>query len=587
MGSYSIEVLETSEGLRNARIHAGGKSYTLHSSQPLKEAERIVNNFNPEMEWVLVAGFGMGHVISYVLEHTSFKIIVFEPDEDILELAGKSPDIKKVIADPRVNIIKNDIARVIDFLEDKGIRELTFYIHRPYFSIFPDAMASLEGIIAAYLSKKQINKTTLKRFQKVWLRNIIKNSSYYFNLPGINDISHNFRDKPAVIIGAGPSLALNIDIIKKFQDKAVIISTDTAYINLCSFGIKPDFIVSVDPQDKNSLYLLYAFDSSSKLVIDSAASFISFVKYNPLNLIIYDSIFPIYNDLKYLWGEKGQLACGGSVSTTAFDLARFLKCDPIIFTGQDLSYPGRRTHIKGSILEEFLYSRINRFDTYENYNSKMLLLSDRIEIDGWNGTRVHTDRKFLTFLDWFKKEIKETGASVINSTEGGAIIQGASHMTLEKALGKACGGSLNKEVIVSGKERDQSPFIELLKELKDKILKMEDLAKKAFYASKRAVSKFKSGSNAKEEFGLMTEFDAFFLKSFSGGGEGSKNKPVIARLLEFTMQGSIEMISNLSAGADLNIDTLEAWSSLYSEAADGLAYIKRLIDKRLDLSPPK
>lgn len=58
---------------------------------------------------------------------------------------------------------------------------------------------------------------------------------------------------------------------------------------------------------------------------------------------------------------------------------------------------------------------------------------------------------------------------------------------------------------------------------------------------------------------------------------------MLARLLEFTMQGSIETISTLSAGSDLNIETLEAWSTLYSEAADGLAYIGRLIDKRLRL----
>ncbi len=575
MISYSIELLETSEGLRNAKIHVSGRSFMLHSNQPYREAERVVRNFNPEISWVLIAGFGLGYIIDYMLKHTSFKVIVFEPVDDILEAAEKSPEIKNVLSDPRVNLIKHDKASVIDFLDTNGIKELSFYIHRPYFSLFPDIMTSLEGIIAAYLSKKQINKTTLKRFQKVWLRNIIKNSSYYFILPGINDIKHYLAGKPAVIVGAGPSLSKNIETLKKYQDKVVVISTDTAYINLCNKGILADFIVSVDPQDKNSLYLLYAFNSRATLVIDSAASFISFLKYNPEKTVIYDSIFPIYNELKNFWGDKGFLACGGSVSTTAFDLARFLNCDPIIFIGQDLSYPNRETHIRGSILEEFLYYRVNRFETYENYNSKMLILSDRIEIEGWNSAIVPTDRKFLTFLDWFKKEIKETSARVINSSEGGALISGANHIPLIDALnGLDLEPPLNKKIHGGIQRLDDSRFLETLKEVKSEIGKIEDSSIKAYYASNRAILKFNNKTDPSEEFQIMTQFDILFLKC-------TRERTLLARLIEFTMQESIERVSLLNDVGALSPETLEAWRSLYAEASEGLGYIRRLIDKRL------
>ncbi len=574
MGSYSIELLEK-DGFRNARIHHSGRSFTLHSSQPYREAERVVKNFNTGMEWVLIAGFGFGYIIDYILKNTELRIIVFEPDNDIMEAAEKFPDTKKIIADPRVKIIKQDKDLIINFLEENGIKELSFYIHRPYFNLYPDIMSSLEGIISAYLSKKQINKATLKRFQKVWLRNIIKNSSYYFKLPGINDIRHNFTGKPAVIVGAGPSLSKNIDVLKKYQDRVAIISTDTAYINLCNYGILADFVVSVDPQDKNSLYLLYAFNGSSRLVIDSAASFMSFAKFSQGNIFIFDSTLPIYKELKKFWGEKGELLCGGSVSTSAFDLARYLKCDPIIFIGQDLSYPHKQTHIRGSILEELLYYRINRIETYENYNSKMLLLSDRIEIEGWDGKMVSTDRKFLTFLEWFKKEIHETSSSVINSTEGGALIKGAKHLPLIEVL-KTLGSSspLNKEVKAESKPSNESGFLNLLKELKEELIKVEEFSMKAYYASKGALKKFKNNKDSVEEYHTMTEFDTFFLKC-------AHENSLLARLIEFTMQGSIETISSMTMNGGLTTSTLEAWCSLYEEAFDGFSYILRLIDKRL------
>jgi hypothetical protein len=216
-------------------------------------------------------------------------------------------------------------------------------------------------------------------------------------------------------------------------------------------------------------------------------------------------------------------------------------------------------------------------ETYESYNSKTLLLSDRIDIDGWNGKKVPTDRKFLTFLNWFKNEIAITRARVINSTEGGALIGGALHMPLGEAL-KGCDPAppLNKEVFIRTEDRNEEGFIILLGEFKTEINKLEELSKKAYQAANRALQKFKKMSAMSDEFNVMTKFDSTFIKI-------SHEKSLIARFIELTMQGSIEKISSMSGDGVLNAETLEAWLSLYGEASEGLHYIGRLIDKRLRL----
>ncbi len=574
--SFFIEPLTTSEGIINAKIHAKDHVITLHSSQPLREAQKAVSKFNPALPWVLLAGFGLGYTVEYILNNTSFSVIVFEPDSPIFELASQIGRVKSILKDKRVTLIRNDISAITDFLENNLIRELNFYINRPYISLFPETFSSLDGIIAAYLSKKQINKSTLKRFQKVWVKNIIKNSSFYFKLPGILDIKHNFEKKPAVIVGAGPSLSLNIGVLEKYRDIPVIITTDTAYANLIEHDIQPDFIVSVDPQDKNSQYLLYASRKDAALVIDASASIQSFIKYNPEKIVLFDSCFPCYEELKRFWGDKGTLLCGGSVSTTAFDLARFLKCDPIIFIGQDLSYPKKQTHIKGSILEEFLYHKINRFHTFESYNSGTLILSDRIEIDGWNGEKVPTDRKFLTFLEWFKNEFKITNARIINSTQGGAIIKGADHMPLEDALKPFLTGiPFEKSLSYSPENRiaDEKGFKELLSDIELKIENILAYAGRALSSSITAIQKIRNNEGIEKELKIMSLFDDIFRKSIH-------DSPLLARLVEFTMQESIDMVSR-TGGEHENLEILNVWQSFYEEASDGLSYLFRIIKKRL------
>ncbi len=534
MKDFIIEGIEPKESLPNARIIKDGKSYTLHSIQPFKEAERIASKFNPSMKWVLIAGFGLGYIPEYLLINTEYQIIIFEHTDEIIEFAKKSDRVKKIINNKRVFLITNDSGEIIQFLDNNNIKELNFYIHRPYYALFHDIYSNLEGILIAYLSKKQINKATLKRFQKVWLKNIIKNSLFYFSIPGIKNIRHNFQNIPAVIVGAGPSLSKNINILKEAQDYLIIISTDTALSILYNNGIKADFVVSVDPQDKNTLYLLYSEYKEATLILDSAASFISLLKYNPAKTLFFDSIFPLYEELMPFWKEKGTLLCGGSVSTTAFDFARFLNCSPIIFIGQDLAYSQKHTHSEGSILEEFLYYRINRFETYEAYNAKSLIFSDKIEVKGLDGNKVISDRKFVNFVDWFKKEINFTQTEVINATEGGAYIEGASHQTLKKTVENFYnGGKINKSFSIEHDSENPYNFIIYLQEIINGMEHLISYGKMAFQASLRALSSFQHNNINQYELKIMTSFDRELFKLIKG-------KNSIAHFIELTMQESIK-----------------------------------------------
>lgn len=573
----TIEPELTKEGLPNARVSTDGKSATLHSRMPEKEALRICSKLNPEMKTVVLGGFGMGYVAEYLIRNTAYEVLIFEHRAEIFNYAQENRGLKTLLQNERLKFF-SVTSDLIAYLQKNQIRELNFLIHRPYLTLFEEIYRGLEGELVAYLSKSQMNKATLERFQKVWLRNLIKNSRYYFSTPGINALKHHFSGKPALVIGAGPSLGKSIDLIKAHQKKAVLIAVDTALPLLAGAGITPDFTVTVDPQNKNAQFLLYSGVKESTLVADASGSFLALSKFDAPKLI-YDTVFPLYRELLPFWGEKGALKAGGSVSTSAFDFARFLKADPIVFVGQDLSYPEKAIHYGRNILEQFLYARINRLSTYDNYNARSLVLSDTVSAEGFSGNRVNTDRKFLSFRDWFAKEIAETEATVLNVSEGGIKIPGAKSVRLEEVIQTFFKDEMNKSFsIVRFEAQDECAFLAFLHELQKTADLLCKKAQKARRAAIQAGNLFQRKQNFQSELKKMNEFDSAVL---SAAGKGQN----IGRFLELTLHSELSEMIELSRESAISDKHFKAWANTYARAQEGLTYISRLISKRLQTTP--
>lgn len=574
-----LEWGKSPQGLPTAKLCRGSQKVSLHSYDPAREAQRLIAHFNPKLSWVLVAGSGLGYLIDEILSQTRFQVLAYDHDETLRDEALKGSGRVSLLKNPRVRWLSGDPARVPSVLEELGLGELNFYMHRPYAQIFPDLYNTLEGVVAAYLSRRQINRATLKRFQRVWLKNIVRNSASYFERPGIADIRHPFAGKPAVIVGAGPSLEKNVDLLRIYGDRALIISTDTALTVLESRGIRPDFVVSVDPQDKNTYYLLYSKFKNVPLVMDASASFMSILHYSPENTFFSDSPFPLYEVFRPFWGVKGPLISGGSVSTTAFDLARVFGADPIVLIGQDLSYSGKKTHVHGSILEEFLYYKIDRFHTYDQYNAGQQLFADRVEVEGYSGGRVLTDRKFLTYLEWFQREIKHTRARVINATEGGAKIEGAEPLSLGEVFGKIAVAPISKEFSAPFEKKPPDDFNFQLGKAREIAKNLLPSARDAADSAAQGLMMLGKGlSIASRKQALeplvrkMNRFDSELLQSL-------KKEGPVGRLLEFTMQDSIERILSMPEAPDWTEETFREWEKFYTEAWLGLNRVVYLLGK--------
>ena len=114
-------------------------------------------------------------------------------------------------------------------------------------------------------------------------------------------------------------------------------------------------------------------------------------------------MFPIGNFFEKNTQEKGLLAAGGSVTTTAWDFARMCGASEIYLAGMDLGFPNKETHIRGSKFEEKIHCESFRIKTSETKNIETLFSATPFYAKDYNGNEILTDKKMQLFSWWFEK----------------------------------------------------------------------------------------------------------------------------------------------------------------------------------------
>jgi len=151
-----------------------------------------------------------------------------------------------------------------------------------------------------------------------------------------------------------------------------------------------------------------------------------------------------------------------------------LSCNPIILIGQDLAYSDGRCYSKDSPyynLKCKINEKTGRFEVkaddldsfiqtmnVEKEQAKEIAINRFEEltknlyfVKGHNNEMLPTDPGYATFIRYFENTAKEFGHEIkfINSTEGGAYLEGYEHIPLKEALEKYSKESFDVEEIVA------------------------------------------------------------------------------------------------------------------------------------------
>ncbi len=273
-----------------------------------------------------------------------------------------------------------------------------------------------------------ISQTTILHRIGEWTRNVIANEYKIRNSKGVNWLFDKLKGIPTILVGAGPSLDKNIDLLKDCKNKACIIACSSALKPMLAKDIVPDIVFVTDSKPKEMKLMLDDSDFYSKTdeIILICDTFVHPSVYeNWKGEIFFYNIralesCPFTSSLVEFTGQIGQLGAGGSVTTIMLCMAYGgLKCEPIIFVGQDCAYYDPTKHHVSNISSGVA-------DLTKAYQP--------VETTDYLERKCFTNKALLSFCYWFEDFVLTNQGTFINSTEGGILTVGVTMQPLQLAL---------------------------------------------------------------------------------------------------------------------------------------------------------
>lgn len=470
----SLELIETKSKKYSAKVFKNGKSIFLHSAyDPEKEANALISEIKKETEkdldLVFIFGIGAGYLIN-ALKKLNINIAVIEPSINFFNLLIDNFKLDKILEDNITFFIGgDDIEDIEKFISLTNTKKVKFFITRSYATLFNEEVLFYQQKVLSIVDKKIININTISRFDKLWAYNIASNVAKISTHYGVNKFFDKYKNIPAVIVSAGPSLEKNIRKLKEIKNKALIIAVDTAIKPLFSHNISPHFIITIDPQKKNSKYFRNVNFKESVLIAESSVDKEAIDSFNGAIYFI-NSIFPLAKYFMEELGDRGDITTGGSVSTAAYDFAIRIGANPIIMVGLDLSFPNYQTHIKGSYHEENFFTEIYKLDSYDSRIYKVLIAGNLREEKNIYNEKVWTDSRFDMYKNWYEEQCeKNNKIKFYNATEGGIIINGMENIKLEELIKKFN----DIEINIDKDDRNIERKSEILIKIKNGLIKID------------------------------------------------------------------------------------------------------------------
>ncbi|MGF7059788.1 motility associated factor glycosyltransferase family protein [Brassicibacter mesophilus] len=431
-----VKIETTKNGQKTLTIKKEDKLVYLHSKyNPLREAETIVEEYKDIEEGtsVLFYGIGLGyHIDAFLEKHPNMNYYIYEPVTEILYAYLSNKEIKDIPSKKLKGMItgsdKIDIAGFLnEFIakSDGKVLMVSLPIHKQVFTEYYKEFLDLYKEVA---KNKRASTLTEYAYQKRWIKNSMKNFKEVLSSPNlILERKGHFKGKTALLVAAGPSLNEEIENIRYIKENglAYIFSVGSAINTLIHHNVYPDVACTYDPTEKNQI----VFEKVKKLGITNIPLiFGTSVGYETLQnypgkkchmITSQDTVARFY--LKAKDNEKiVSLFDAPSIAVVTLQLLYYLGFDTIILVGQNLAYKDKKRHSEG-----IDYST----DVTEKETEKGIWIKDVY------GNEVLTDEGFNRMRRQIELYLKEfNGVNVINTTKGGASIEGTTFIELAEVI---------------------------------------------------------------------------------------------------------------------------------------------------------
>jgi len=422
---FSTEQSHSGDTLLVCEDESGQRRPFQSRVNPRAEAEKSVKESvvpDDSLSVVCVVGFEMGYATEVLQEKlpASTAILVWDPLRDAFLKSLETRCFKSILEDSRVVIYVEDspvkAAQVFEtFLNPVKVRNWSLVVGRGTHQLAPDRVSQFYKELYSLTSARKLLFDTTLNHSHTFIKNAFLNLCASEEALTVESLRNTNKDRPAVVVSAGPSLSKAIPMLKEICSKCTIVSAGAAWKTLVNEGIRPDYVVLLDPFERTRSEFEGMEPAGETLIADFSglpdvvANFTGPIAFYCSSPELHGVMNAVTNRT---WGYLQQ---GGSVAHIAFSFARLLGARPIVLIGQDLAFTGGLTHVG---------THVDSQQVSGKFSPKHGPLHE-VEAFGGEGT-VLTSRSLDTFRVWFESM---AGEDMLNATGGGARIRGVAEIS--------------------------------------------------------------------------------------------------------------------------------------------------------------
>jgi len=289
-----------------------------------------------------------------------------------------------------------------------------------------------------YLKREILQHSIISYFgnhDRIYSHKIFKN--FYANLDKlkssflINKFKNKFKNMPAIVLGAGPSLKYSFETLKSLQNKALFVAGGSAITCLSNMNILPHLGVIIDPNFDEYERMRDSQSFEIPMIYSTRVNKGVFKTFNgPLGYIKGEicGFFEVWLDEQLKILDKSiynkNLEKALTVTTVSLMITRLLGCNPIILDGIDLAYALNQRYSVDII-------KNNKLNKKQSINCENYLLEDKNNKKIFTNLNWEIERDWISFFAKTNKNIK-----FINATKNGLKIDGIVDMSLSEIQNK-------------------------------------------------------------------------------------------------------------------------------------------------------
>lgn len=434
-GHKELYVTDTRNGeLTLYKDILGNHIYAHSKYNPISEATAIIDKYSQidDYDHVLFYGLGLGfHIDEFVKRYPDKSYSIYEPSLEAFNIFCEH----KLLSNYSTNQLKTlhierDSQDIPVFLG----HFLKLYSENTLFIILPSyerLFAKQFEQFSSEMSRSKLNRVTHLyanlKFEKRWTLNSLLNFKETIACRNIFHHEPGFlKDKPVLLVAAGPSLQYEIDHLRRIKDRglAYIVSVGSAIKALVSYGIHPDFACTYDPLEYNQ----YVFDevveqniTTIPLIYGTSVGFEILEKYPGPKyhmLTSQDTVGSFYLENKT--DGLDIVSDAASIAIITLQLLARLGASPIILVGQNFAYKE----------DQFYAAGVNSRFRGDGLTDRERNTS--IEVEDVEGNQIYSNAGLTRMkgqMEDYIKIMKQT--EFINTTRGGAKIAGTTYIPLQ------------------------------------------------------------------------------------------------------------------------------------------------------------